>query len=176
MNFDLDQIVTEGRAKNRTLAELLTKIVGQLITPIEDPLYDWQIVSLVDVRKAVEARDAHGQIWRTVPDVIRTRNFEAPIAQCALAYGSRLAMGNTEPTPLALLVWATKGDDGRPAPVIGASFYYSSQNVPGRWFTRDTVDARTADAICAYLNGTSGVTRPSSVEGINLDDEEEIVE
>lgn len=168
---------TERAGGNAVLGALLAGVVSQFITPLDDPLYDWQIVRLTDVKKAIETKDAHGNVWRSLPDMIRTREFEAKINQCALAWGHRMSSGAQEPTPLAVLVWATRDVNGNLVPKIAASFYYA-QSGPNanRWFARQgDCDVRVSDAIVAYLNSLNATPSGSAgnVIGVDLDDESE---
>ncbi len=166
----------ERAGGNKILAEVLVKLVNGLITPIEDPLYDWQIKKLSEVKALIEQKDSLGYTWRTLPDVIRTRQFEAPLKQCALAWGTRKVPGNEEPSPLALLVWVTRGEDGGIQPAIGAQFYYmqARQNQPARWFVPDGfgLDPVAADAMVYFLNSLNGASKTSvNRVGVDLDDE-----
>lgn len=172
---DLIEQATERAGGNAVLGTLLAGIVSQLITPVDDPLYDWQIVKLTEVKQAVETKDGHGQVWRTVPDVITCREFEAPIRQCALAWGHRMAQGASEPTPLAMLVWATKDANGRVVPKVGAMFSFAQRGPnANRWFYRgesNECDPRVVDAVLAYLNDmTSPTATVSDLQGVDLDE------
>lgn len=171
-NSILEQAIERARG-NAALGTLLAGVVSQYITPVEDPLYDWQIKRLTDIKQVVETRDAYGQVWRTIPDMIECREFVAPIRQCALAWGTRMVPGSDTPSPLAVLVWATKDEHGQLKPLVGASFYFAQNGVTTpRWFTRDRLDVRVADAITHYLNNyVSGNTgSASTVVGVDLGD------
>ena len=162
---------------NRVLAELLVKVTRNFVTPLDDPLYDWRIKRLSEINEQVRTTTADGLTWRRVPDTVECRTFKAPANQCALAWGHRLVPGNSVPTPLAVLIWATRAEDGSVTPVMGTQFYYrqSDQSTTSRWFTTDqSIDPRLADAILHYLNNCTGgsSTSPSAMQGVDLDQDE----
>jgi len=164
---------------NAVLAEALVEISAQFHTPVNDPLGDWQILTLGAVRKAVETKDAHGLVWRTIPETVQCRQFQAPAKQCVLAYGTRMVSGRTSPTPVAVIAWITRGDSGI-VPVLGPLFYYTpgSDRSPARWFTNDQLDPYTRDAVEYYLNTVSGAAAGQNTisvvnrVGVDLEEEE----
>ena len=172
--FSTDSLIEQALERtegNRVLAEALVKIAAGFLTPINDPLHDFQIKKMLDIKDAVETKDAYGQVWRTVPEVIETRQFVAPAKQCVLAWGTRMVPGQANPTPVAVLAWITRTEEGI-TPVIGAHFYFAGadNNVRPRWFTRDVVDVHTRDAVEYYLNSLTGATTGAGDRvGVDLD-------
>ena len=180
---DLIEQALERTNGNRKLAELLVKVVQNYITPVEDPLYDWQIIKMTELGELVKQTTPDGMVWRALGQEVSCRQFRAPVSQCALAWGHRMVVGNAVPTPVAVLVWATvDAETGGLAPLIGSHFFLrnavesqSSPGTPTRWFTTDTsLDPRTADCVLAFLNnvqsGAGASAALGDMRGVDLDD------
>jgi len=183
MERDILEQALERTNGNAVLAELLVKTVANFITPVDDPLYDWQIRRIGEIAEQVKQVTPDGLTWRAIPNEISCRQFKAPAKQCALAWGHRMVAGNPVPTPVAVLVWATKDENGGVRPILGTQFFvrnavaegqFGAGNVSTRWFTPDTsLDPRVTDALLYFLNtvlasGPAG--HANNVVGIDLDE------
>jgi hypothetical protein len=166
------------RAGSERLAEVLLDVVNQFVTPVEDPVYDWQIVPLT--RLAVIRMDGN-LTWRVnVPDPVETGVWKAPARQCALAWGTRMPLSRvyddgSDPSRVAVLVHAVQDEEGQIRAQIGAQFLFRrpANGQPGTWFRGrgSNVDPNVSTLIIGYLNSREG-TDPiaESINGVDLDD------
>lgn len=165
------------RAGTLKLAQLLLDIVRQFSTPKEDPVYDWQIVPL----SRVNATRTDGQYtWEAeLPEQINTGNWSAPLKQCALAWGSRIASSrfhdpDAKPTPVAVLVRAVRDKDGQLRAEIGATFLYTQgdERRAASWFLQrgSQLDPIVRALVISFLNNSEQRGASTEVqEGVDLD-------
>lgn len=165
------------RAGTLKLAQLLLDVVRQFNTPKEDPVYDWQIVPL----SRVSATRTDGQYtWSAeLPEQITTGVWTAPLKQCALAWGSRIASSrfhdpDAKPTPVAVLVRAVRDREGQIRAEIGATFLYTAgdeRRTPS-WFPfrGSRLDPNVGALIVSFLNNAATpAAAKDSQEGVDLD-------
>lgn len=162
------------RAGSNKLAQLLLDVVNQFITPLEDPVYDWQIVPLT----RVAGTRMDGQLtWNVdLPEEIETNGWKAPVNQCALAWGTRMAPSrfhdpNAKPTPVAVLVRAVRGPNGSIHAEVGATFLWTDgdgRRAPSWFLSGGSLDSRISALIVSYLNSQKRTVGDTSI-GIDLE-------
>jgi len=161
------------RAGSEVLAELLIDVVGQFVTPVEDPIYDWRIIPLT---KLAATRKNGDLTWRVgIPETVTTGVWKAHARQCALAWGTRLPLSRAyeegaEPSPVAVLVRAVQDPQGKIHAEIGAQFLYRRPgDQPGTWFRArgSSVDPDVSTLIIGFLNGQS--EQKAEINGVDLD-------
>ena len=166
------------RAGSPRLAAVLLDVVSQFVTPVEDPVYDWQIVPL---RKLGTVRVDGNLTWRVdVPETVTTGVWTASSKQCALAWGTRLPLSRVyeegaEPSRVAVLVHAVEDAQGNVRARIGAQFLYRRpvNGQPGTWFRArgSSVDADTSTLIIGYLNNHANAgTDSAAATGVDLEE------
>lgn len=171
---ELDKALERAGGSPR-LAQVLLSVVRQFITPREDRVYDWQIVPLSRLRAT---RIVGQHTWEAeLPEEIRTARWSAPVRQCALVWGTRIAPSRfhdeqTQPTPVAVLVRAVQDPSGEIRAEIGATFLYStgSERSGPTWFAQrgSGLDPLVQSLIVGYLNRNhTGAAR--CTDGVDLD-------
>lgn len=165
------------RANHPILGAALADLLSNLITPVDDPIYDWQIVKATEVGSSFQTPD--GATWRVgLPDVIACRNWVAPTKQCAVAWGTRLSPTSGTPNPTAVLTWVTRDQTGTIRAVPGIWVRYAPER--GTWFvpqdqTNDQA-VRTALEMFMSQRATAGTAtadqNTTTLQGVDLDDDE----